>query len=146
MPVLNSQTKVSRKFFWYLFLLVLVVSAFYFYSEYNRKPASTQNLSPDFIVPALNLANEFETDETAANKKYLGKLIQVTGTLFSIDNNKETLISITVGDDLHKIACLLDIKHAAIIRQYKVLSSITVKGICTGYLMDVELNRCVIVQ
>lgn len=146
MPVLNSQTKVSRKFFWYLFLLVLVVSAFYFYSEYNRKPASTQNLSPDFMVPAVNLADEFERDETAANKKYLGRLIQVTGTLFNIDNGKDKLISITVGDDIHKIACLLDIEHAATIKQYKVSDSIAVKGICTGFLMDVELNRCVIVQ
>lgn len=135
-----------KKLVWSVILLVILTVSAYLYKEYNRKPADLLNATPVFSLSATDLVNDFETDEAAANKKYLDKIIQVSGVLSSVSNQQDTLVNITVGDGMHKVGCKLDNNHTDNIQQYQVSKNIIVKGICTGYLMDVELNRCVIIK
>ena len=83
-----------------------------------------------------------------ANHQYLGKTIQVQGTIAEIVKQQDTLANVMIGDEasMHKVSCLLDKQHIGLINQYKAGQQITIKGICTGFLMDIELNRCVIVE
>lgn len=135
-----------KKLIWFFLFAAIVVASMYLYRQYNRKPADLLHTKPAFIVKASNLINEFETDEVAANKKFLGKTIQVNGVLTSVDYNVDTLINIILGDGIHRVSCQLDKRHSAGIEKFQEMHTISVKGICTGYLMDVELNRCVIVN
>ncbi|MGB4845630.1 MAG: hypothetical protein WBP16_14280 [Ferruginibacter sp.] len=127
-------------------ILAIIVVCVYAWREYNRKPADLTDAKPAFTITAENLSAEFENDETSANKKYLGKLVQVNGVIASAVYVQDTLINIVLGDGLHKVGCQFDKKHAAGLQHYQEMNTITVKGICTGYLMDVEMNRCVIVK
>ena len=124
----------------------IIIASLYFYLQYNRKPADLMDTKPAFIVTASNLVKEFESDEAAANKKFLGKIIQVNGALASAVYNQDTLINIILGDALHRVGCQFDKRHSPEIEKFHEMNTISVKGICTGYLMDVELNRCVIVK
>lgn len=135
-----------KKLGWSLLFAAIIIASLYFYWEYNRKSADLVNTKPAFIVTASNLVSDFETDEAAANKKFLGKVIQVNGVLASADYSQDTLINITLGDGLHRVGCQFDKRHSAGIEKLQEMHTISVKGICTGYLMDVELNRCVIVK
>lgn len=131
---------------WVLLFIAIIVTSLYLYRQYNRKPADLMDTKPAFIITASNLVNEFETDEAAANKKFLGKIIQVNGVLASVDYNQDTLINIILGDGIHRVGCQFDKRHSAGIGKFQEMNTISIKGICTGYLMDVELNRCVIVK
>jgi hypothetical protein len=137
---------VFKRIIWYLFLLVGIAVSIYTYREYNRKPADLLDSKPAFTVAAAELVREFETDEAAANKKYLNKIIQVSGPISSLSSQQDTAIIVAIGDENQQVGCVLNKKYAAIIGRYKISSLIKIKGICTGYLMDVELNRCVIVE
>ena len=46
---------------------------------YNKPHQNIQKASSDFQLEASALFTEFETNEAAANEKYLDKLVQVSG-------------------------------------------------------------------
>jgi len=135
-----------KKLIWSLIVAAIIIASLYLYRQYNRKPADLVDIKPAFIVAASNLVSEFETDEAAANKKFLGKVIQVNGVLASAGYSQDTLVNIILGDGLHRVGCQFDKRHTTGLGKFQEMNTITVKGICTGYLMDVELNRCVIVK
>jgi hypothetical protein len=129
-------------------LIIAVLPALYFYKEYNRKPADISDVQPVTKVKAITIINQYEKDEISANNRYLGKTIQVEGTVTEIINQHDTLTNVLIGDisSMHKVSCLLDRRHAGLINQYKAGQQIIIKGICTGFLLDVELDRCVVVE
>jgi hypothetical protein len=134
-----------------IIIVVLVIAiplSFYLYKEYHRKPADLTTIRPAVKVNAGAFLDEYENDEVKANHQYLGKTIQVQGTIAEIIKQQDTLANVMIGDAaaMHKVSCLLDKQHIGLINQYKAGQQIIIKGICTGFLMDVELNRCVIVE
>jgi hypothetical protein len=132
-----------------LILLVIAIPlSIYLYKEYQRKPADLFSVQPAAKVNAGEFLDAYEKDEAAANQLYLGKTIQVNGIIAEIVKQQDTLANVMIGDtaSMHKVSCLLDKQHIGLINQYKEGQQITIKGICTGFLMDVEMNRCVIVE
>ncbi len=129
-------------------LAILLSGGWYAFREYHRKPADLTSLKPVGRMDAVELAALYETDESNANTLYLGKAIDVSGTIVDIENHQDTMINILLGDKeaMHRVSCLMNMDHAAAFKKYKPGDAVTIRGICTGYLMDVELNRCVIIN
>ena len=105
-------------------------------------------MQPSTKTNVADIVDLYENDEAKANKLFLDKTIQVHGPVTEIVNQQDTLINVFLGDinSLHKVSCLLDKKHFNLIKKYTAGQQITIKGICTGFLMDVELNRCIVVD
>lgn len=128
-------------------LIIAVLPALYFYKEYNRKLADITNVKPAATLNTATIIDRYEKDEIGANNQYLGKTIQVEGTIAEIIH-QDTSANVLIGNigSMHKVSCLLDKRHINLINKYKAGQQIIIKGICTGFLLDVELNRCVIVE
>lgn len=139
--------KAIRKYGWIL-LLVIVGVFVYAYHEYTRKPADLSDVTAEARVQATALADLYEKDEQQANKLYLGKAIDVTGVIAEISNQKDTSVNVLLAgkDEMHRVSCLLNPNQLEKIKKLKAGDAISLRGICTGYLMDVELNRCVIIE
>jgi hypothetical protein len=137
---------LNKKFIIAGFLCAAIAVGIYAYKEYNRKPANLQTLKADVSILATQLVNDFTTNEEAANAKYLGKVLLVNGRLIEVQNQNDTLLTLFIGDTTQtsKVSCLMDKVHINNSKKYKQGDSVSIKGICTGYLMDVELNRCVV--
>ncbi|MEP6712242.1 MAG: hypothetical protein ABJA37_07500 [Ferruginibacter sp.] len=129
-------------------LVIITVTGRYFYNEYYRRPADILLLQTDATTNAAALIHAFESDEATANTIYLGKTIEVSGTVLQVVNQADTLLNIFLGekDRPNKVSCLMDIVHFKTKESVKPGTMHIVKGICTGYLMDVELNRCIIIE
>ena len=138
----------KRKYLFLVLILIVFVAMIYAFYEYNRKPADLSSIRSFAVVDADSLVGLYESDEGKANAVYLGKPIDVSGTISEINNQQDSSVNVMLGnkDPLHRVSCLLDVKHVDAIKQFKTGDRITVRGICTGYLMDVELNRCVIIR
>jgi hypothetical protein len=128
------------------FIVIIAAAAAYGYREYSRKPADLNNVTAVAKMSAANLVSEFNENENAANNKYLGKIIEVTGPVAEVNNEQDTVINISLGsnEELHKVSCRMDSRHFSEAKKYSEGNIITIKGTCDGFLMDVELNRCVI--
>lgn len=125
-----------------------MIAAGFFYKEFQRKPADISGVLPEVKINVAEIVGQYENDESKANRQYLGKIIEVAGNITEIINQQDTLINVLMGDtgSLHKVSCLLDNRHTNTVKKYRAGQLITLKGICTGFLLDVELNRCVIVE
>lgn len=124
--------------------IVGVATAIYLW---NKPHKNMQRATTDITITAPDLMAAFSNDETAANAKYLDKVIAVSGKVIEATTNGEaTVISLDAADDLGAISCELD----RFSKQNRVTFSpgeqITLKGICSGKTIDVVLVQCVLVE
>jgi hypothetical protein len=113
---------------------------------YNLKPKDLQKVKPDFVVTAPDLLKAFETDENAAAAKYVNNIVEVSGTIQSVkpgENNALT-ISLSSGNDISSVICTLQGNTGP--TNFRTGEQITIRGKCSGFLMDVLLNNCAVVQ
>lgn len=137
---------MRKKIFWPVLIIAVAALLIYVCNEYNRKPADLSGTKPAYSLSAIELANEFANDETAATSKYAGKIIEVSGVIDAVEYRQDSLINILMGDGLHKVSCQLDDNHKMNDKYYRPQDAVTVRGMCTGFLINVEFNRCVIVK
>jgi hypothetical protein len=126
-----------------LIIIALLVGAIGYYN-YNRTTSSLESTTPDYTLSADDIFTDFEKNEADANKKYLDKVIEVSGTVQSFNN--ETLadrnVTLQTETGMFGVICKLDSTYDS---KYVVAagSKIKIKGVCTGMLMDVVLIRCI---
>lgn len=126
--------------------LIACAGAFYISREISRKPANAGDKEADFTLTAEQLQKDFENEE-AASKKYMDKVIQVSGTISDIaTNEKRTDISLETPDPMTAITIQVLPEEKEKATKYKTGDKISLKGICTGKLTDIELNKGVILQ
>jgi hypothetical protein len=126
-------------------LVSFTAAAAFGYYMFNKPHQSILSETPAFSSEASALVSEYEADENASNAKYLGKVIEVTGTVSDKSTDNQGVLNITLqGGDLAGIGCQFDKKNQADAIAMKSGDKVKVKGICTGILMDVVLVDCVI--
>jgi len=95
-------------------------------------------------MTAANLYNEFIHAENIASKTWVGKVIRIRGIIASV-NESGNYISINVAATREGgINCSIKKKDIQPEKQFHAGDSITIKGKCTGFLMDVNMVDCVI--
>ncbi len=132
----------------YAFLVIFFAAAGFGFYLYNKKPADVRKLSADYHVNAASLVEEFGKDEKAATLKYLEKVIAVTGkvTDVKIDASGQATVFLDSGDPLSAVTCSFYQEEAVSVKSLQKGAEVTIKGNCTGKLMDVVLNKCSINQ
>lgn len=124
-------------------LLCLIVAAVVYYS-YNKPRAGVENKSVAYKLEAKELYKEFANNEAAANAKYNGKVLAVTGKIIDIQKDEDALLIVLDGANGGGISCSFT---PPLPKNIPALHSvITVKGRCTGFLMDVNLVDAVLVS
>jgi hypothetical protein len=123
-------------------ILVLgIIGAFIAYKMYNKPHVNVEEASADISITADKILNDFSSDENSANLKYLDKIIQVNGVISEI-NIEKGIITIETNDDFGSVLCHLSEEASRKIGGLQQGQIIVVKGICTGFLMDVILVKC----
>ena len=130
---------IMKKILISIILLGIVGSAVGFYL-FNKPLESTKILKTDFIINAVDLLNAFENDEMQANQKFLDKVIEVKGNIQKIEvKNSKTTVYLDADNLMSSVIFQLEDQASNL----KKGQEVTLKGICTGYLMDVVLVRAV---
>lgn len=124
-----------------IFLIVIfgmMGSAYAWFFVWN-KPKQNVKDAKAIPVMASSLFAEYQTNEKTANRKYIDKVIEVTGEVNNVAKNTEgkTVVLLKTGDLMFGVNCTLE-EDAKISNGEQV----SLKGICTGYLTDVVLIRC----
>lgn len=122
--------------------LIIAAGAIYGLYQFNRTAEDLSSKSPDFSMSTNALSTAFENDEPASNLKYLGKLIEVEGTVDMIEDG-ENLILTLAGTGLTNVRAELASGQKPELTKG---STVKLKGICTGYLLDVVLTECVTIN
>jgi len=127
----------------FLSIVVAVVA----YNVYNKPHVDVADAKADVTVTAENLFSEFSNDEIKANTQYLDKIIQVQGLIQNLKvENELGVVTLKTEDDFGTVQCNLSRDATSNFRLLKENDLVTIKGICTGYLMDVVLVKSEIVN
>lgn len=125
-----------------IFFLVLGICGAYYF---NKPHSGISNERPAFVITALDLYNEFNQNEISANKKYLNKVLSVKGIVSNIQTlNGQDLIQLNSGDNAGGISCLeskSEVNNSSMLKPGQMVS---IKGKCSGFLMDVNLVDCIV--
>jgi DNA/RNA endonuclease YhcR with UshA esterase domain len=128
-------------------LILGILGAFIAYKMYNKPHVDVAETAADISIAANTILTEFSTDETTANAKYLDKIVAVKGAISAIKTEKgKGIITLKTNDDFGNILCHLSEVSTQKISDLKEGQTITVKGICTGFLMDVVLVKSEIIN
>ena len=147
--------KSGRKLIWFLLIVAIGIGVWQGLKEYNRKNEDLGNVKADTKISAVNLIHEYETNDSASNQKYLGKIVEVAGNIKEIKADDNGFYTIVLGDtsSLSSVRCSMDSTHQKDAAKLVPGSSTTVRGSCTGFTKDelglgsdVILNRCVIIS
>jgi hypothetical protein len=143
--------KMKRSTIIFVVLILIAVGGWYGLKEYLRKNVDLENVSAKITTDAPSLITAFEKDSSEANKKYLGKIIAVTGIVKSIEKEDGATLVLANAGNMSSVRCSMDTTHLADIASVKEGQAVKVKGVCTGYTADemgigadVILNRCVL--
>ena len=105
----------------------------------NMPKANVQSKNTDITITADALFDAFNKNEKVSNRKYIGKVVEVSGVINEIDKDKNgsTVLLLESKDDFNGILCTLDNYNNSV----AVGQNVTVKGVCTGKLADVVINK-----
>jgi hypothetical protein len=134
----------NRKFFLPVILLWVLALGFWAYYVYTKPHESTKNLNADLTINADELYKQYSVNETEADKKYLNKIIKVEGKISEIKINGTVQIFVLETQSAGGINCQMS--SSEIIKKTGVEkgATVSIKGRCTGFLMDVNLVDCVV--
>ena len=115
------------------------------YYLYNKPVASLESKKADVTVTASQLIADYEADEAAANAKYHGKVVQVSGPISTVTNEGGVQkVHLDTGNPMSMVIC--ELEDGATPPAATAGTEITVKGMCSGYLSDVILVQTTVVK
>ncbi|MCF8451697.1 MAG: OB-fold putative lipoprotein [Pedobacter sp.] len=133
--------------------LIVIAAGAYFYV--NRKTQSLTDSKADYKISAIKFLQEYSSDQVLADKKYLGKVIQVDGNLKDIEKDDKGFLTFVLGDltSMSSVRCSIDTTVVIDESAYPVGTAVSLKGECTGFNADdlglgadIVLNRSIIIN
>jgi hypothetical protein len=128
-----------------IFVIGIIGGSYGLYMFFKKHKDLT-NEKADFQLSASSLASEFEADETAASKKYIDKIVEISGRVESIEMGSDSTINVTlkVAGASAGVICAFQGRGIDDVKVKKG-DIATMRGDCSGFLFDVLLNNCVLV-
>ena len=111
---------------------------------YYKPRASLKNITADATIDAVALYGAYQQDEATADKKFLGKVIAVQGTVQEIQQTDSTLSVELKAGEAGGINCRMVINKLEKVTMPPKGTVISIKGKCSGFLMDVILVDCLL--
>jgi len=128
-----------------IIVLILVITCiwyfiFYHPSCYKRDVAKENSV----IVNAVNMVKQYKENEDSANLKYLNKVVEIKGIISSVDKNQKGEVTLILKgpDEFSNVFLTLQNNK----NRVNPGESVVLKGICTGYLMDVIVIDAIVIS
>ena len=111
---------------------------------YNKPHKDVSGAKADIAINANVLYKQYNENEAVADHRFLNKIIVVTGRIDDISRTDSTcIVLLKQEDETGGVSCNLFDHTNTHLQQGNKL---TIKGRCTGFLMDVALTDCVVEQ
>ncbi len=115
------------------FLIILLLAVAWIWYVFNEKYADTTQITPAFSVTALDLIHEFEKNDSLANKKYVEKIMVVSGEVSEVEGVDST-VNIKMADSTSGsyVIFAFQPQHFGLAKKIKLGEKVSIKGSCSG--------------
>jgi hypothetical protein len=121
--------------------------------ERAQADAEAERQARTVVVAAADLLHEFKADPAAADEKYAGEYLQITGAVERIGRGRydRPFVILYAGDENAKlrIECYFDMpdqKAEARIKRMEKGQTITVRGEYDGQVTNIQVRNCVLAK
>jgi len=123
--------------------LIFIAAVGYGVYIWNEPPRNVAN-ERGIEITATAIFDSFSQSETRANELYLNKAIQVTGEITDVKKNQagQVVVYLKSDDPIFGVNCTFKDDPGPLQKS----TTITFKGVCTGFLSDVIINQGIIVK
>lgn len=119
-------------------------------SESKGSKGSSANKAPDFKINATEILKDYKDNEVAADKKYKGKVVQISGTVGEIKKDilGDIYVIVGTGAAFEFPECQVYFQGDATNKaaDLKKGGKVTVKGTVDGLMMNVQIKDAVFVE
>ena len=124
-------------------IILALAGGSYGWYQYQKAPPDIRKEKGGVEITAVELLKEFQQNETASNTKYVDRVLVVTGTVTGVqtDSSGQVTVYLQTNDLLSAVTCSF-YKDDEGIKKINTGSVARIKGVCTGMLTDVVLNKC----
>ena len=125
---------------------VALVGGIFAWREYSRGHQDTSSVTPVHTLSANALLQAFQQDEAAAMATYVGaseQVVQEDGTIAAMENDGTGRVNVVLATDDPMAGVVCEFQEQDVPSNWRAGAEVSIKGICTGMLMDVVLVRCV---
>lgn len=127
--------------------IVIVLFLTYAIWQYNKPHLNIKQENASLFLTIDELIEEFQNDEFKASEKYTDKIIQIKGTIFDISLLEgNSVITLKNNDQIVGIHCNMNPEDNLKSIKLKKGDIIEIKGICTGFLLDIVMVKCVLIN
>jgi hypothetical protein len=122
------------------------VVGYFYYREASKENDPTKS-KESIAISVDDLCQLFVNYEDSANTLYLDKVIDIKGAISNIEkNNNRYSLYFSTSDGSASISCEMDTTQNKKIKLLKPNQEVNIKGYCIGMLIDIELNKCRIID
>lgn len=129
-------------------IVVIVLSAIGSQSQ-KAETQKNVNAAPELSVTAKEIIGAYEANEVAADQKYKGKIVQVSGIADSIGKDllDDPYVTVGTGKDfeLRQVQCFVEKSGESALASLRPKQKVTVKGKVKGLFGNIGLSDCVVV-
>lgn len=129
-----------------IFIIVLLLIGYIIVIKMPQASVGSKEVVAE--LSAGEIYNAFSNDESSAEQKYLGKAVIVSGIIDDKyeDENGAPVVILNADDGSAAVLATLETSEQDKIKGYKIKDRIRVKALCSGLLMEVTLNKGVIME
>lgn len=132
----------------YLFLILFFVFSSAFFFVFTKKTEiDIRNTSTDKVISSKVLTEYFIVNEEKANITFKNKAIEINGKIKTINyiNNKRTIVLHSNYKE-HNVICEMQKNTETEKDNILINKAVTIKGICKGFLHDVIILNCIVLN
>ena len=129
------EVSLLKKLVWIIVGPVIVFASFKLIEKsiMNELHKETTDVKADFTLSSDQLIKEFMSNDSAANKKYLDKVILVNGPASAIEIGTDSTSTIRFADSTGSYAIFsLEKEELPAVKQLKTGDQVSLKGVCSG--------------
>ncbi|AXT55119.1 hypothetical protein [Aquimarina sp. AD1] len=140
---MNRKNKITI----FLLSLLLIAGAYFYIEYYNTSHIDINNVSTEISTDSQKLTASFINDENDANLIYKDKIVEVIGVVKEVTflNDRNTIV--LEGDNKNSsVLCDMQSDQFKMVKNLKKGQKIELKGVCKGFLKDVILLNCMLIN
>lgn len=124
---------------------IICLAAAWGFHLYTQKRTDTSRITSAATITAEALYQQYQQNEALADKQYTGKVITVKGTVAESTGTDAVLSISLYGSAAGNVNCSFSAVSKNSIVPAKG-NTLLIKGKCTGFLADVNLVDCVVLN
>lgn len=136
---------MKRKNIAFMVSSVILLTSIIFIVIYYKPHRSVRGEDPAYSLTVQQLVNAFSANEMRADSMYVGAVLELEGRLKEMILNDSTLI-LLLGDSTQMtgVSCYLNKSQKEKYTSIKRGEIVKVKGICNGMLLDIVMDKCIL--